>query len=454
MTAPNLDELIARLAARRDAQAIDSESRRLSYSELMSASERWRIKLTTNGVVAGNVCGYIGDWGADTIALFIALPMTQSLSQELPRLAEIAGLQTLIRFNRDGTVGFERFDVRPNPLIVEFRKRGHPGLVVFTSGSTGVSKGILHDIEHVLGRFMTERRGWRTVLFLMMDHFGGINTLLSVLIYGGVAICVAERSPDGVCRAIARGRANLLPTTPTFLKLILASGVWRQNDLSSIRMITYGTEPMPEATLRRVREIFPYAEFKQTYGLSELGVLHSQSPDSASVWLRIGGTGFETKVVGGLLHVRSSSSMVGYLNAPSPIDSEGWMNTGDLVEERDGLIRFLGRASEVINVAGQKVSPTEVEAVLLEADNVTEATVFGIRHPVLGQAVGARVTLARAELHPQLTERLREHCRSRLAKFKIPLRFEVVDSSKHAPRAVKKQRQPSRAAPMPESDGH
>src|SRR5262249_44740097 len=157
-----------------------------------------------------------------------------------------------------------------------------------------------------------ERRGWRTVLFLMMDHFGGVNTLLSVLAYGGVSICLEERSPEAVCRAIARARAELLPTTPTFLNMILASGARRHHDLSSVRMITYGTEPMPHSTLQRVREIFPDAELKQTYGLSELGVLHSQSPDPSSLWVRIGGAGFETRVVNGVLHIRSNSSMVGY----------------------------------------------------------------------------------------------------------------------------------------------
>jgi long-chain acyl-CoA synthetase len=277
-------------------------------------------------------------------------------------------------------------------------------------------------------------------MFLMMDHFGGVNTLLSTLAYGGVAICVEQRSPEAVCRAIARGRAELLPTTPTFLNMIIASGAWRHHDLSALRLITYGTEPMPEATLRRIREVFPQAALKQTYGLSELGVLHSQSPDPGSLWLRIGGKGFETRVVDGMLHIRSESSMVGYLNAPSPIDADGWMNTGDVVEEQNGLIRFVGRASEVINVGGQKVFPMEVESVLLGASNVIEATVFGVRHPLLGQAVRAIVSLAEPEAEEALAERLKDHCRARLAKYKVPLRFDVADPESHVSERAKKRR--------------
>jgi len=156
--------------------------------------------------------------------------------------------------------------------------------------------------------------------------------------------------------------------------------------------------------------------------------------------LRVGGKGFETRVVDGMLHIRSASSMVGYLNAPNPIDADGWMNTGDLVEERDGLIRFIGRASEVINVGGQKVFPTEVEDVLLAAPNVTEATVFGVRHPLLGQAVRALVTVAEPESEDTLAERLKEHCRARLAKYKVPLRFDVAELGAHVSERAKKRR--------------
>jgi long-chain acyl-CoA synthetase len=445
---PGLEELIARMTARSAAPALHGDAGELTYAELLSASDRWVETLEAQGVAAGTVCGYVGDFSPDSIALFIALmrlravavPLTQHAERDLERFAEIAGLERLIRFGQEGARLSDFGATAANPLIEKFRGLGHPGLVVFTSGSTGRPKGILHDLERVLGKFASERLGWRTIMFLMMDHFGGVNTLLSTLAYGGVAICVEQRSPEAVCRAIDRGRAELLPTTPTFLNMIIASGASRHHDLSTLRLITYGTEPMPEATLRRICEVFPQAVLKQTYGLSELGVLHSQSPDPGSLWLRIGGKGFETRVVDGMLHIRSASSMVGYLNAPSPIDSDGWMNTGDVVEEQDGLIRFVGRASEVINVGGQKVFPMEVESVLLEASNVTEATVFGVRHPLLGQAVRALVSLAEPEAEDALADRLKDHCRARLAKYKVPLRFDVADPESHVSERAKKRR--------------
>src|SRR5207302_1152665 len=82
---------------------------------------------------------------------------------------------------------------------------------------------------------------------------------------------VPDRSPDAICERIARTGAELLPATPSFLSLLLASGGHRAHDLSSLRVISYGAEPMPEATLRRLRAVFPGVELRQTYGLAEAG---------------------------------------------------------------------------------------------------------------------------------------------------------------------------------------
>jgi long-chain acyl-CoA synthetase len=222
--------------------------------------------------------------------------------------------------------------------------------------------------------------------------------------------------------------------------MLLASGNLQKWRLSSLRMITYGAEPMPQPTLRRISAAFPNVELKQTYGLSELGVLHSRSKDRKSLWLRVGGDGFETRIVDGLLFIRSTSNMIGYLNAPSPIDEDGWMNTGDLVEEKDGMYRFLGRKSEIINVGGRKVFPSEVESVLLEAPEVVEATVYGRPHPLLGQAVAARISITGSE-HPDLIrQRLRSFCKLHLTKFKMPMSFDIVPADAQSNDRAKKQR--------------
>ena len=98
------------------------------------------------------------------------------------------------------------------------------------------------------------------------------------------------------------------------------------------------------------------------------------------------------------------------------------------------------RKAELINVGGQKVLPIEVENVLLEAENVREASVYGAPHPLLGQVVAARVSLAAPEEEEEMALRLRRHCRERLAKFKVPMRIEAVAGDSLANARFKKSR--------------
>ena len=119
---------------------------------------------------------------------------------------------------------------------------------------------------------------------------------------------------------------------------------------------------MPESTLKRIHEIFPQVQLLQTYGLSELGILRSKSKDSTSLWVKVGGHGFETKVVDGILWIRAQSAMMGYLNAANPFDEEGWMNTEDEVEVDGDYIRILGRRTDIINVGGQKFTQPKSKA--------------------------------------------------------------------------------------------
>lgn len=445
MTSESIERVMDRMRGHGDKTALYWKGEEHSYGKLFGMIEAWRGELESLDIGPGAVVGVLGEFSPRTCSLFFALmqarailvPFTRAIEPEIPEFMAIAGVQHLIRVDERDEWTHEAFaDVAQNELIESYRG-GPSGLVVFTSGSTGKPKGILQNCERVMRKFVKERRGWRTVLFLMMDHFGGFNTFLSAFAYGGVGVCVSERSPGDVCRAIAGAKANLLPTTPTFLNLLIATRAYKEFDLSSIELITYGTEVMPEATLEKVREIFPNCTVKQTYGLSELGVLRSKSKSDDSPWVKIGGDGFEIKVIDDTLWVRSEANMVGYLNAPNPIDEDGWMCTGDRVEVDGEYFRILGRQSDMINVGGQKVFPVEVETVLLEADNVVEAAVYGAKHPMLGNVVHARITLGEPEERRALTERLRAHCVGRLAKFKMPVRFHIADADQHSVRFKK-----------------
>ncbi len=408
-----------------------------TYAELYKSIEAWKQRLHTLKIEQGTVCGVLGEFSPQIAALFFALmeercmivPFTKEI-KEIDSFKEIAGVEGMFAFDAEDHYTWEAYDVgAKKPLIQKQVDAKRSGLVVFSSGSTGKPKGILQDCERVMHKFVKERQGWKTVLFLMMDHFGGFNTFLGSLANGGLAVCIEERTPEAVCRAIEATKAELLPTTPTFLNLLIASKCYNQYDVSSLRLITYGTEMMNATTLAKLQQIFPNATLKQTYGLSELGVLRSRSKTDGSLWLKVGGGEFETKIVDNILWIRAESNMVGYLNAPNPFDEEGWFCTGDEVEQDGDYIRFVGRETDIINVGGQKVFPAEVEAVLLEDENIVEAAVYGKKHPLMGQIVAAKITLAEPEALKDVSIRVRKHCNERLAKYKVPVKIEIMDAN-------------------------
>jgi long-chain acyl-CoA synthetase len=416
-----------------------------SYRGLLAAVERWRADLDRQGVESGGSVAIAGPVSPSSCALLLALiasgrvavPVGPLLGRRTD-LFDVAGVSAVCELTADGEGSFERRPVpSPPDLLARLRREGRPGLVLFTSGSTGEPRAVLHDCERLLDGFRAARAARRSILFLALDHIGGFNTFLSLLTAGGTAVLLEERGPQAVCGAIERHRAELLPTTPTFLRMLLVSRAYLEHDLASLRLITYGAEPMPESTLSRLREVLPEVRLLQTYGLSELGIPRTRSRASDSLWVQVGGPGCETRVVDGVLFLRAATSMVGYLNAPSPFDPEGWFNTGDEVSVDGDFLRIHGRRSEIINVGGEKLHPAEVESILLEMDNVREAVVWGKASPVTGQLVAATLRLFAPEPVADLGRRVRAFCRGRLASYKIPLLVEISDDAVHGDRFKK-----------------
>jgi len=448
--------LLAKAEAWRNDVAIVRHDRLLTYGELLDLVASWKSYLTREGIGPGAVVAVEGDYSPRACALMLALidcnaivvPLTHTVEAHREEFLETAEVEWVISFDEGDEASLETRGASPHhPLIRCLVEAGEPGLVLFSSGSTGKSKAALHNFHPLLEKFKVPRQRMITLTFLLLDHIGGINTLLYTLSNGGTVVATTSRDPAEVCRLVERYKVELLPTSPTFLNLLLLSEAYKHSDLSSLKLLTYGTEVMPESTLRRLNEALPGLTFQQTYGLSELGILRSKSKDSGSLWVKVGGEGFETKVVDGSLWIRAKSAMLGYLNAPSPFDSEGWMNTGDAVEVDGDYIRILGRKSEMINVGGNKVSPGEVESVLMQMDNVRDVTVYGQPNPITGRIVVARINLVKPEDPIKLTQRVRSFCRGKLPTFKIPVKVEVAGQELFSSR-YKKIRRDTRCEPV------
>ena len=441
--------LFERMAEAKERDAIIWRDHRSTYADLLSLIDQAQRALDTYGLPPGRVVSLEADTSPRSVAMLLAVidrraivvPLTAAVRAERDEFLDIAEVQDRITIDANDTWQMSSRGIEPtNALTRQLIESGHPGLVLFSSGSTGKSKAALHNMTPLLEKFKVRRHTLRTLIFLLLDHIGGQNTLYYILSNCGTIVSVDQRDPDGICAAIEKYHVELLPTSPTFINLLLISEAYKRYDLSSLKRITYGTEVMPESTLKRLHEILPDAELLQTYGLSELGILRSKSRDSSSLWVKVGGEGYETKIVDGILWIRAKSAMLGYLNHPSPFDADGWFNTGDMVEIDGEWIRILGRQSEIINVGGQKVYPAEVESVLRQMPNVRDVMIVGEKNPITGNIVVARFNLEQAEPLPGLKKRMREFCRDRLAPFKVPVKIEIVDDEQYGARFKKIRR--------------
>jgi acyl-CoA synthetase (AMP-forming)/AMP-acid ligase II len=439
--------LLERFRQEPERVAFVDAGRPVTYARLSGFIERYSKLINVEEIHPGDVVVVVGDYSPELFAFMLALvengnvlaPLTRESVVERDAVMEISEASWFVDFADDAArVQIESTGRTPtHPLTRTLTETHRPGLLLFSSGSTGRPKGILHAWDRMASKFVEPRRPIVAICFLMLDHFGGINTLLSITSSLGTVVTVRARSVESICEAVAQHQVEVLPTTPSFLNMLVRSKAHQRFDLSSLRLITYGTEVMPEATLERVARMFPDVQLQQTYGLSELGVLRSKSRADGSLWMRVGGDGFRTKVVDDILWIKSDYAMLGYLNAPPPFDADGWFCTEDRVIVDGEWIRVLGRDSDVINVGGQKVYPAEVEDVILDLVNVKDVAVFGEQSALLGNIVVARIQTATPESVGDLKRRIRAACAARLAPFKVPSKVVLADGDLYSSRHKK-----------------
>lgn len=317
----------------------------------------------------------------------------------------------------------------------------HSGLVLFSSGTSGSPKAMLQDFTQLLSTYESRHENSLRVLSLLgFDHIGGINTILGGLASGSVIVIPESRAPEQVIDVIKKHHVTVLPATPTFLNLLLLAASHRLPDLASLRLITYGTEPMPEALLARLRKSLPAVRLIQTFGTSETGILKTESPDTNTNFLRINDPSVEWKIVNDELWLRTSTQIRGYLNASNEnFTSDGWFKTGDKVEVGpNDTIRILGRTGEIINVGGEKLMPTEVESVILSVPGVLDCRVFGEKNPLIGQTVVADIVPQEGQNWETLRTLIRQTCRQILSAYKVPTRLNLVTAI--STNRLKKQR--------------
>lgn len=156
--------------------------------------------------------------------------------------------------------------------------------------------------------------------------------------------------------------------------------------------------------------------------------MRSKSKADGSLWMKIGGEGFEWKVMNRALSIRSRFQMRGYLNAEADIDDDGYFNTQDEVLIDGDYVQILGRVSDVINVGGEKIYPIEIENFIEGLDNISDVAAYGEANALLGQVIAVDVVLMREEELSVLRKRIRDACSASLGKQKVPSKVRIVET--------------------------
>ncbi len=323
--------------------------------------------------------------------------------------------------------------------------------LLFTGGTTGRAKGARISYRMVawntLNTLVHELRPDDvTVTHTPMFHTGGLLVYtLPLLTVGGTVVLLRRWDADELLRLVPRERVTLFFAVPTQYQQLHDAPLFREADLTSLRFMTSGGAPLPEALVRAWGAVHP-VPFKQGFGMTELGPgIFSMGPESALA--KAGSIGrpnyfVDARLVDeegrdvpegatGELLLKGPSMCSGYHEDPGAtaeaIDARGWFHSGDLARrDADGFYFIVGRKKDMFISGGENVYPLELESALQEHPSVQASAVVGVPDALWGEVGRAYVVLKPGA--STTAEALLAHLRGRLAPYKVPKRLDFVDA--------------------------
>jgi long-chain acyl-CoA synthetase len=324
-----------------------------------------------------------------------------------------------------------------------------PASIVYTSGTTGFSKGATLSHSNVISNMYAHNRCCRMkvddklLLYLPLFHCFGQNAILNAGLNACATIVLQRRFEiDKILKAIAEEGVTMFFGVPTvFIKLLNADIAHRQ--LKSIRYFFSAAASMPVEVVRNWQSKYGCL-IHEGYGLTETSPCACYNHD---LQYKFGSVGMpidnvELKIVNrdghqlapgelGEIAIRGPNVMLGYWNRPQATTKaikNGWFHTGDLGRmDNQGYFYIVDRLKDMINMSGFKIYPTEVEQVIYQHPAVSEVAIYGVPDPVKGEIVKADIVLK--YIHQPIPDtQIKEFCSQRLANYKIPHEIDFVAS--------------------------
>ena len=444
----NLGDLVSEACARHRARtALVDDGESLSYGALLTGADAIARALRSQGASddepvlvavsnrARDLAGLLGVWRAGAVAIPVH---RASVDASAAALAERTGARLAVNTRADlpapaalhGAAPVAQLD-RPAPAHRPLLDRA--ALVVFTSGSTGAPKGVVLAHERyaakleMIDRVVRYGERERVLLVLQLTFSYGQWVALLTLLRGGTVYLHERFRADAVLGALARNAITRTAIVPTMARALVQRAAESEAPPFA-GFVQCGGETLPASLGHALRRTWPDAALWDGYGLTETNTCDFVVPadeydeGAGSIGRPTPGVAYRITQPEGELQIRTPTIMRGYLDDPvqtAAAFADGWFRTGDLAQVRpDGRVALIGRAKEIINRAGNKVSPLEVEAVFLDHPDVREALAAGARDEERGEAIHLCV-VPRPGAEPDL-DGLRDWARARLDRFKLP----------------------------------
>ena len=323
-------------------------------------------------------------------------------------------------------------------------------VILYTSGTTGAPKGVMLSHGNLLANAMSviaylQLGPGDSVLSVLPFYYAYGASVLHTHLASGARVVLAPNLvfPPMITAAIARERVTGFSGVPSTFALLLDKGALDDHDLSSLRYLTQAGGAMPVALTNRLRAALPgvdlFVMYGQTEATSRLTWLPPAQLDRKAGSVGVPIDGVRVRIVredgsgagvgqDGEVQVSGPNVMQGYWNNPdatAAVLRDGWLRTGDIGHlDADGFLFLAGRRSDMIKTGAHRVHPGDIEQAIAEIDGVIEAAVVGVDDALLGQVIKAYVVTA--TLPERGVERVKAHCRARLAPYKVPRHVEFV----------------------------
>lgn len=432
--------VLAEAAPQKVALIDGATSAPVSRAELLARAEARARELSAAGLGARdlvavqlpNSSAFIETWLAALKLDLVFVPIDRDATEtEVAQILSHFGVRGLV-YRPDRTRSEVTLSVRPagsRPALPASAR-----LLKLTSGSTGLPKGIavseanlIADCENIVTS-MGIAPGDINLGSIPFSHSYGFSNLVSPLLMQGTAIVVSnDYIPQSIIDLCNRFRCTVVPGVPMMFDHLANTGR-ADGGFDTARTFISAGAPLPAATSKRFRERFGF-DIHSFYGCSECGGISYDRAGGAVERGTVGHPldGVSLELDGPRLVVRSDSVALGYVLDEATFQPfpSGRFTTDDLVERsEDGEVALVGRASELINIAGKKVNPREVELIIQQMEGVRQVKVYGEPAGARGDVVAAAIVAS-----PDITrEAVREFCRARLSLHKVPRIVKLIEA--------------------------